>query len=135
MIPSGLSLVTGVLDKKFDFWSLDENIKSRFIERLYSALVELLNRFHDDWIQEKIDRKKVLVVRYDIMMSDFESLMEEVLTFIDAEPTDVMVQNIKETADSQRQYISSHRYDLEKFGLSAERIKKDCARIYQTFLN
>ena len=135
VIPSGLSLVTGVLDKKFNFWSLDENIQSRFIERLYSALVELLNRFHDDWIQGKINREKVLVIHYDKMMSDFESLMEEVLTFIDAEPTAEMIQNIRETAESQRQYRSGHRYDLEKFGLSAERIKKDCTRIYQTFLN
>jgi len=61
--------------------------------------------------------------------------MEEVLTFIDAEPTAEMIQNIRETAESQRQYRSGHRYDLEKFGLSAERIKKDCAHIYQTFLN
>ena len=135
VIPSGLSLVTGVLDKKFDFWALDENIKSRFIERLYSALVELLNRFHDDWIQEKIDRERVLIIRYDKMMSDFESLMEDVFIFINSEPTEEMMQNIKETAESQRQYTSNHLYDLEKFGLNAERIKKDCACIYQTFLS
>ena len=77
----------------------------------------------------------MLVVRYDKMMSEFESLMEEVLAFIESEPTAEMIQNIRETAESQRQYRSGHRYDLEKFGLSAERIKKDCARIYQTFLN
>ena len=135
VIPSGLSLVTGVLDKKFDFWALDANIKSRFIERLYSALVELLNRFHDDWIQEKIDRERVLIIRYDKMMSDFESLMEDVFIFINSEPTEEMMQNIKETAESQRQYTSNHLYDLEKFGLNAERIKKDCACIYQTFLS
>ena len=135
VIPSGLSLVTGVLDKKFDFWALDENIKSRFIDRLYSALVELLNRFHDDWVQKKIDREKVLIIRYDKMMSNFETLMEDVLSFIDSKPTDEMIQNIKETANNQRQYTSSHRYDLEKFGLTAERIKKDCSFIYQTFLD
>ena len=135
VIPSGISLVTGVLDKKFDFWALDENIKSRFIDRLYSALVELLNRFHDDWVQEKIDREKVLIIRYDKMMSNFESLMEDVFSFIDSEPTDKMMENIKETANSQRQFTSSHRYDLEKFGLTAERIKKDCSGVYQTFLD
>ena len=84
-------------------------------------------------IKRKLE--KVLVVHYDKMMSDFEALMEEVLTFIDAEPTAEMIQNIRETAESQSQYKSGHRYDLEKFGLSAERIKKDCTRIYQTFLN
>ena len=58
VIPSGLSLVTGVLDKKFNFWSLDPEIKVRFIQRLYKALVELLNRFHEDWIENKIEKKK-----------------------------------------------------------------------------
>ena len=40
VLPSGLSLVTGVLDKRFGFWSLDENIRERFIKRLYNAFVE-----------------------------------------------------------------------------------------------
>ena len=77
----------------------------------------------------------MLIIRYDKMMSNFESLMEDVLSFIDSKPTDEMIQNIKETANNQRQYTSNHRYDLEKFGLNAERIKKDCACIYQTFLS
>jgi len=135
VIPSGLSLVTGVLDKKFNFWSLDENIQVRFIERLYQALVELLNRFHDNWIQGKIDKEKVLVVRYDRMMSEFESLMDDILNFIDVDPTEEIIQNFKETGESQRQYKSGHKYDLKKFGLSEEKIRKDCAHIYETFLS
>ena len=64
VIPSGLSLVTGVLDKKFGFWSLNQNIRKRFIDRLYNALIELLNRFHDDWVQGRIDIDKVLIVQF-----------------------------------------------------------------------
>ena len=76
-----------------------------------------------------------MIIRYDKMMSNFESLMEDVFSFIDSEPTDKMMENIKETANSQRQFTSSHRYELEKFGLTAERIKKDCSGVYQTFLD
>ena len=32
VIPSGLSLVTGVLDKKFGFWSLDKSKRDRYIK-------------------------------------------------------------------------------------------------------
>ena len=46
VIPSGLSLVTGVLDKRFGFWSLPEDKRSFYLNRLYNALVELLLRFH-----------------------------------------------------------------------------------------
>ncbi len=56
VIPSGLSLVTGVLDKRFGFWSLPDEMRTRYIQRLYKALVELLKRFHDDWISDRRDR-------------------------------------------------------------------------------
>ena len=134
MIPSGLSLVTGVLDKRYNFWSLDEKIRSRFVERLYIALVELLNRFHDDWTNERINKEKVLIVQFDSMMSHFETLMEEIMDFTDVEPSEELKQTIQITAENQRRYKSNHTYNLEKFGLTEERIRKDCENIYRTFL-
>jgi len=134
MIPSGLSLVTGVLDKRYNFWSLDEKIRSRFVERLYIALVELLNRFHDDWTNERINKEKVLIVHFDSMMSHFETLMEEIMDFTDVEPSEELKQTIQITADNQRRYESGHRYNLEKFGLTEKRIQEDCEQIYRTFL-
>ncbi|MBL50790.1 MAG: hypothetical protein CMG57_02385 [Candidatus Marinimicrobia bacterium] len=134
VIPSGLSLVTGVLDKKFNFWSLDPEIKVRFIQRLYKALVELLNRFHEDWIENKIDKEKVLIVRFDNMMSNFESVMDDIISFTNQEITDLLLEKIKTTSESQRAYKSGHKYDLQKFGLSEDQIKKDCIHIYETFL-
>ena len=135
VIPSGLSLVTGVLDKKFDFWSLDHDVKQRFIKRLYLALVELLKRFEQDWTNNKIDKEKVMVIRFNIMMNDFESLMDEILDFINIEKTDDLIKTIQETAKEQRSYESGHKYDLEKFGLTESQIKNDCKEIYQTFLS
>ena len=55
VIPSGLSLVTGVLDKRFGFWALPEKKRSFYLRRLYTALVELLLRFQADWINGCID--------------------------------------------------------------------------------
>ena len=34
VIPSGLSLVTGVLDKKFGFWSLPQETRQKYINNL-----------------------------------------------------------------------------------------------------
>jgi hypothetical protein len=135
VIPSGLSLVTGVLDKKFNFWSLDEKIRMRFIDRLYNALIELLNRFHHDWTNNNINKENVLVVRFDIMMNDFETLMDQIINFIDIEKKDSLAKVIQDTAESQKSYKSKHKYDLEKFGLTEDRIKMDCKAIYQTFLS
>ena len=135
VIPSGLSLVTGVLDKKFNFWSLDEKIRMRFIDRLYNALIELLNRFHHDWTNNNINKENVLVVRFDIMMNDFETLMDQIINFIDIEKKDSLAKVIQDTAESQKNYKSKHKYDLEKFGLTEDRIKMDCKAIFQTFLS
>ncbi len=135
VIPSGLSLVTGVLDKRFNFWSLDQKIRNRFISRLYKALVELLNRFHDDWMNNKIDKEKVFIIRFDTMMTDFETLMDDILNFIEHKKDDNLSNTIKETAEGQRQYKSMHKYNLNKFGLTEEKIRSDCKNIYKTFLS
>tara|TARA_B100000579_G_C22817906_1_gene848945 strand:- start:938 stop:2020 length:1083 start_codon:yes stop_codon:yes gene_type:complete len=134
VIPSGLSLVTGVLDKKFDFWSLESNTRKKFINRLYLALVELLKRFHKDWVNNKINREKVMIIRFDFMMNDFDSLMDEIIDFLNIQRNDQLLKNIQDTARKQREYQSSHKYDLKKFGLSEAQIKNDCKEIYQTFL-
>ena len=135
VIPSGLSLVTGVLDKKFNFWSMPEEDRQRFINKLYEALKELLLRFHDDWTNGKIDKNRVMIVKFDKMMSDFDGLMDEVLDFVDYDASDKFLEDIKLTSDKQKNFKSGHKYDLEKFGLTEEQIREDCDVIYKTFLN
>ena len=135
VIPSGLSLVTGVLDKRFGFWRLPDEKRQHFINRLYKGLVMLLLRFHSDWTNDRIDKSRVFIVRFDRVMTDFDNLMSEVLEFIDHVPSESLKKDIAETAEKQRIFQSSHEYDLEKFGLNAEQIKLDCAPVYDTFLN
>ena len=135
VIPSGLSLVTGVLDKKFDFWKKPEEKRNHFINRLYEGLVQLLLRFHSDWTNEKIDKSRVMIVPFDRMMTDFDHLMSEIIEFIDHPSSDSLKKDILETAEKQRKFKSEHKYDLEKFGLSEQQIIKDCTPIYDTFLN
>ena len=135
VIPSGLSLVTGVLDKKFGFWSLPEKKRLNFINKLYTALVTLLIRFQDDWVSGRIDRDRVKIIHFDRMMNDFDGLMMEVLDFIEVQPDDKLIEDIKETAVKQRQFKSKHQYDLDKFGLTKEKISEDSKLIYETFLD
>ena len=134
VLPSAMSLVTGVLDKKFGFWTLDEGLRNRYLERLYLALVDLMHRFHQDWEGGQIDREKVFIVRYDRMMSDFDGLMEDLLKFIDHPPDAAFRASIAEQAEKQRAHRSGHRYDLSKFGLTEDRIRADCAFLYQGLL-
>ena len=135
VLPSGLSLVTGVLDKRFGFWSLPEEKRNQYIGRLYAALVELLKRFHDDWVNGRIEKSRIFIVRYDQMMNNFEDVMSGIFKFTGFEPSDNLIDDVKKTAINQRQYKSMHAYDLKKFGLDEEQIKVDCSFVYKTFLN
>ena len=105
VIPSGLSLVTGVLDKKFGFWTLDKSKRDRYIKRLYSALIELIKRFHEDWKSGKIDKDKVMIVHFDRMMNDFDGLMKDIMNFIEIEPTQNLINDIKITSEKQKEVL------------------------------
>jgi hypothetical protein len=48
--------------------------------------------------------------------------------------TDELQNTIQIEAENQRRYESGHRYNLEKFGLTEDQIRKDCEQIYRTFL-
>jgi len=135
VIPSGLSLVTGVLDKKFNFWSLPKEKRNMFIEKLYNALIELLLRFEEDWSNNKVNKDNILIVKFDRMMNDFDGLMSDITSFVGFNPSENFLNDIKETAEKQKAFKSGHKYDLDKFGLSEEKIKNDCKRIYNTFLS
>jgi hypothetical protein len=130
VIPSALSLVTGVLDKRFGFWKLPAEVRQRYLSRLYAALVELLKRWHRDFASGAIPAERVFVVHYDEMMTDFAGVMTRLLAFLGHKPDATLIEAIQQTADRQRKFRSGHRYDLEQFGLTIEQIRRDT-----TFLN
>jgi omega-hydroxy-beta-dihydromenaquinone-9 sulfotransferase len=135
VIPSGFSLVTGVLDQRFGFWRLPEETRQRFIERLYGAFVLLLKTFHDDWVAGRVPKDRVMLVRFDRMMQDFDGLMDEMLDFLEVKKTPELMAEVARVAAEQRKFQSKHKYDAVKFGIDEARIRKDCAFVYETFLS
>jgi omega-hydroxy-beta-dihydromenaquinone-9 sulfotransferase len=134
VIPSSMSLVIGVLDRAFGFWSLPDPVRKRWLERMYQAWILLLQKFHEDWTSGAIDQSRVYIVRYDRMMARFEDVMDEMCAFLGHEMTPRLRETIAKRADEQRKYESEHRYDLAKYGLTEAQIKRDCAFFYDTFL-
>ncbi len=134
-VPSGMSLVTGVMDGMYGFWKLPEETRNNFLKRLYKALLHLTMRFHRDWVSGAIDRNKVKVVTYDRLMQDFDTLMTETVEFLGVPMTPELEAEIKKTAEKQRAFKSEHKYDLAKFGLTEEQIRTDYAEFYKTFFN
>ena len=135
VIPSAMSLVTGVQNSALGFWDLPESKQKLFLDRLYNSLVNLLRQFHADWTAGRISRSNVLIVTYPRLMSDFKAVLEEICAFTDHSISEVLRQSIDKTDKSQSAYQSKHQYDLKKFGLTAEKIRQDCSFVYETFLD
>jgi hypothetical protein len=133
-VPSGMSLVTGVLDGWFGFWKLPEEKRAHFIKRLYKGLLALSLEFQKHYAESEDLRKKIKIVTFDRMMKDFDTLMPEIVEFVGEEMTPKLEAVIVETAEKQRAYTSGHQYDLAKYGLTEEQIRKDFAPFYDTFL-
>ena len=134
IIPSTMSLVTGALDRGFGFWRLPDELRKRWFERLYKGLLLLLDRFHEEWQSGAIDKRRVFLVRYDRMMADFEGLMDEMCKFLGHEMTPELRAAIHEQGEKQRKHDSGHKYDLAKYGLTEEQVRRDFAFFYDAFL-
>jgi hypothetical protein len=134
ILPSTMSLVTGVLDRAFGFWSLPDEIRKRWLDRMYKGLILLLERFHEEWSSGAIDKRRVFIVRYDRMMADFEGLMDEMCKFLGHEMTPKLRDTIHQRGEKQRKYESEHKYDLAKYGLTEGQVRRDCAFFYDAFL-
>lgn len=133
-VPSGLSLVTGVLDRVFGVRSLPEPVRLRHAQRLYSGFCELYRRFWTAWTEGALDRSRVLVVRYDRLMGEFDGVAREILDFAEIEPSPAILARIAAQAEAQKRYSSRHSYDLSSYGLDEATLRRDLAFVYDTFL-
>jgi len=133
-IPSGMSLITGVLENAYDMFRRTEFEKrTRYLENLYQASCHLFRSFHDVWRSGAIPERNLRIVTYPRMMGDLEGTMRELVDFLEIEPAPVFAERIREQAAKQRTHASEHHYSPEKFGLTADRIRSDLAYVYDSY--
>lgn len=133
VIPSGMSLLTGVLKKALPWDRASEASRARYLERIYQGSLQLYARFHAAYVAGEMPPERVYIVRYHRMMSEFDVVMREICAFIGQPLTPELEAVIDATARSQRGRTSEHAYDLTEFGLTKERIQRDFAFVYDTF--
>ena len=125
-IPSGMSLITGVLENSYRMWTTTrEEDRKRFLENLYQASCHMFRYFHDTWKAGEIPEKNLRIVRYPTMMSDLEATMDDVMRFLEVEPRAEFLRLVREQAEKQERRVSPHIYSPKSFGLTAERIQAD----------
>lgn len=134
VIPSGMSLVSGVLENGYDAWNhTSEADQQRWVENLYQASCEMLRSFHEAYTSGRIPEKNLCVVRYTDLLQNLEPTMKRILDFIEVEPSAAFVEEVRAQAEKQRAYKSRHQHSPEKFNLDPERIRRDLGFVYDTF--
>jgi hypothetical protein len=131
-IPSTLSLLSSVLDRRFGFWSLAPDIRARYCQRLQRGLITLLRRFDEDRRSGRIPANRVHIVRYERLVGDFEGAMGAILDFVGHRPEPRVIEAIRREAESQRARRSRHAYDAARFGLDPAAIQQECKFLYDS---
>jgi hypothetical protein len=132
-IPSAMSLSVMHVERRFGFADLPERTRQLYYRQIYAALLDGYRTFTADWLSGRTDRTRVMVIRYDRLMTDFPAIMDELLAFIGHIPTPALLADIEATSARQRAYVSHHRYDLAEFGLDEHRIRHDCRFLTDAF--
>lgn len=134
VIPSGMSLISGVLDNAYDAWGHTTKAdQERWVENLYQASCEMLRRFHRAYTSGEIPEGNLLVVRYTDLLANLEQTIGQILEFAELEPGAAFTEEVRAQAERQRSHTSRHRHSPEKFALDPERIRRDLAFVYDTF--
>ncbi len=131
-IPSGMSLLTGVLEQSYDvFNATDPKKRERYLENLYQAACHMYRAFHER--KDSLPAANLRIVTYPQLMNRFEETVASLVEFLEIRPAPSFFDKVKEQAEVQQTYKSAHAYSLDKWGLTAERIRKDLAYVYEAY--
>ena len=134
VIPSGMSLIAGVLENGYDaFNTTSDEDQKRWIENLYQASADLLRSFHDAQTSGAIPEKNLCVVRYTDLLHNLEPTIKRILDFIEIDPPQTFLDEIHAQHEKQRTYKSRHQHSPEKFHLDPDRIRHDLGFVYDAY--
>lgn len=133
-IPSGMSLLTGVLDRAYDaFNRAEQDSKDRYNENLYRASCHLYETFHQAKENGVIPPERLFIAPFPRLMNDLENISAELLDFIEVEPSQHYQDAIAKKAKKQKGFKSGHSYSLEQYGLDEDRIRKELSFVYSEY--
>lgn len=134
VIPSGMSLIAGVLENGYGMWDkTTPEDQRRWIENLYEASCDMLNSFYKAQQAGLIPDRNLCVVRYTDLLENLEPTIDRIVEFLEIEPTEAFRQEVRAQAEKQRSYQSKHKHSPDRFGLSPDRIRADLGYVYDAY--
>ena len=132
MIPSATSLVVGLLDRGSGSVGAGDDARRWFdaCTRRGSCCCRSSTRTGRPAHRQEARLHRAL--RPDD--GGLRGMMDEMCAFLGHEMTPALRATVAKRGEKQRKYESEHKYDLEKFGLTEEQVRRDCKFFYDEFL-
>jgi len=133
-IPSGLSLITNVLEKAYNmFESTAPDLLKQYLNNLYRASCYMYEKFDQVHSANEIPEKNLRIVTYPEMMRNLQPVVTDLIDFLEIDPAEDFDEKLKKQAEVQASYKSKHKYSLDKYGLTEEQIKSDLSFVYDKY--
>jgi len=130
-IPSHLSLNRSVFDYKWGLDKIGNEAMQRYYNRRYRYNV-IYYKYLENILQQPEIKDKVMQIHYSQLLENFEATMQKTIEFMNIDISEALKSEIKVQAEKQKNYQRKHKvYELEMFGLSEEKIKKDLAFMFE----
>ncbi|MGV1087258.1 MAG: sulfotransferase family protein [Mycobacterium sp.] len=134
VIPSGMSLISAVLENGYDVWNrTSKDDQEQWVENLYQASCAMLGTFYEAQTSGRIPERNLCVVRYTDLLQNLEPTIARIVDFLEIEPTAAFLEEVREQAERQRNYTSSHKHAPDQFGLDPARIRHDLGYVYDAY--
>jgi hypothetical protein len=131
-LPSYFSLSYNTFDILWGMHRFTQDQIYQFFEYRYQASRELYFYFHKLWHNGEINKRRVLVVRYERLRKDLMAVFDEIVSFTGIDATPRLNLAAARQAERQRRYERKHEVaTLSRFGIDETRIRDDFAFFFE----
>lgn len=133
-IPSGMSLITNVLEKAYNmFETVRPELLQRYLRNLYRVSCHFYEEFYRVQSTNPLPEKNLRIVTYPQMMRNLQGTVDDLMDFLELPYHDGFKEKVRAQAEKQKKHKSKHAYSLEKYNLTEEQIKSDLAFVYDNY--
>ncbi len=133
-IPSHLSLDRNFLNHHCGLENIPTDKLKQYEERRYSYDVDLYRYFYTLQKNQEIPADNVMILRYDLLISELVEVFEKVVDFTGINPSAQLQQTVEQQAQHQKNYKRKHQVrDLEEFNLTREKLAGDLSFVFEEY--
>lgn len=133
-IPSHFSLNWNLFDRMWGLENIPAERLARYFQRKYLYNLEIYRYFYELQKNGEIPQEQFMVLPYEQLCSNLAEAFDKVVTFTGIEISQELRRAIDLQIEKQKSYQRKHKVmDLDKFGLSREKIGEDLAFVFEEY--